>query len=307
MTSSGDMGRWDPFEDTGDWPFRDAPPRPESPVTAEEEPPEVSPRGINEDTALEASIVEPEAEPEPAPELEAGDAEEPEPEGEPGRDELSPEAVAPEAVPSEVLAPEAVAPEDVAPELEEASSAEAVPEAAVMVAGVTTTAEHAPGTLVIPPGLDVLEGGPHGFRRNVAVVVSRFNGDITTGLLESAVSALRDCNVQDEAITVVPVPGAFELPLTALALAKTRRFSCVVALGCIIRGETPHFDLIASEAASGLQLAAIETGIPVAFGIIATETREQAEARVDRGAEAAQTALEMADLFSHVRTRAAGA
>ena len=105
----------------------------------------------------------------------------------------------------------------------------------------------------------------------------------------------------------MPVPGAFELPLTALALAKTRRFSCVVALGCIIRGETPHFDLIASEAASGLQLAAIETGIPVAFGVIATETREQAEARVDRGAEAARTALEMADLFSHVRTRAAGA
>jgi 6,7-dimethyl-8-ribityllumazine synthase len=308
MTSGGDMGRWDPFEDTGDWPFRDAPPRPESPATAEEEPREVSPRGIAEDTALEASVVEPEpeAEPEP-PEPEAGDAEEPEPEVEPGPDELSPEAVAPEAVPSEVLAPEAVAPEDVAPELEEASSAEAVPEAAVVVAGVATTAEHAPGTLAIPPGLDVLEGGPHGFRRNVAVVVSRFNGDITTGLLESAVSALRDCNVQDEAITVVPVPGAFELPLTALALAKTRRFSCVVALGCIIRGETPHFDLIASEAASGLQLAAIETGIPVAFGIIATETREQAEARVDRGAEAAQTALEMADLFSHVRTRAAGA
>jgi 6,7-dimethyl-8-ribityllumazine synthase len=293
MTSGGDMGRWDPFEDTGDWPFRDAPPRPESPATAEEDQREGSPRRIAEDTALEASVVEREPEAEPEPEPEAGDAE-PEPEAEP---ELSLEAVAPKAV----------APEDVAPELEEASSAEAVPEAAVMVAGVTTTAEHAPGTLVIPPGLDVLEGGPHGFRRNVAVVVSRFNGDITTRLLESAVSALRDCNVQDEAITVVPVPGAFELPLTALALAKTRRFSCVVALGCIIRGETPHFDLIASEAASGLQLAAIETGIPVAFGVIATETREQAEARVDRGAEAAETALEMADLFSHVRTRAASA
>ena len=165
--------------------------------------------------------------------------------------------------------------------------------------------EHAPGTLTIPPGVDVLAGGPHGFRRNVAVVVSRFNGDITTGLLESALDALRDCNVAEDAITVVPVPGAFELPLSALALAKTRRFACVVALGCIIRGETPHFDLIASEAASGLQLAAIETGIPVAFGVITAETREQAESRLDRGAEAARTALEMADLFSHVRTRAA--
>jgi 6,7-dimethyl-8-ribityllumazine synthase len=169
------------------------------------------------------------------------------------------------------------------------------------------TAEHAPGVLAIPPGVDVLEGGPHGFRRNVAVVVSRFNGDITTSLLDSTLSALRDCNVSDDAITVVPVPGAFELPLTALALAKTRRFSCVVALGCVIKGETPHFDLIANEAASGLQLAAIETGIPVAFGVITAETRAQAEERVDRGAEAARTALEMADLFSHVRTRAAGA
>ena len=190
-------------------------------------------------------------------------------------------------------------------EVDEVAAVEEVPEAEVIVVEAPSTAEHAAGVLAVPPGVDVLEGGPHGFRRNVAVVVSRFNGDITTGLLESALSALRDCNVQDDAITVVPVPGAFELPLTALALAKTRRFSCVVALGCIIRGETPHFDLIASEAASGLQLAAIETGIPVAFGVIATETLEQAEARLDRGAEAARTALEMADLFSHVRTRAA--
>jgi 6,7-dimethyl-8-ribityllumazine synthase len=206
-----------------------------------------------------------------------------------------------------------VLPEAVALEVDEVAAVEEAPEAGVIVAEeqdedltpVSTAAEHAPGVLAVPPGVAVLEGGPHGFRRNVAVVVSRFNGDVTTGLLESALSALRDCNVQDDAITIVPVPGAFELPLTALALAKTRRFSCVVALGCIIRGETPHFDLIASEAASGLQLAAIETGIPVAFGVITTETREQAEARVDRGAEAARTALEMADLFSHVRTQAA--
>jgi 6,7-dimethyl-8-ribityllumazine synthase len=197
-------------------------------------------------------------------------------------------------------------PQAVVPVVEEVSEVEEVPEAEVVVVEeVPGTSEHAPGTLVIPPAVDVLEGGPHGFRRTVAVVVSRFNGDITTGLLESALSELRGCSVSDDAITVVPVPGAFELPLTALALAKTRRFSCVVALGCIIRGETPHFDLIASEAASGLQLAAIETGIPVAFGVITTETREQAEARIDRGAEAARTALEMADLFSHVRTRAA--
>jgi 6,7-dimethyl-8-ribityllumazine synthase len=291
MTSGGDMGKWDPFEDTGDWPFRDAPPRPESAgaVTEEEELPEVAPQGVSEDTALEASVVEPEPEPEPEPGHLPDLQPEPEPEPEP---EVEPE-------------PEEVLPEAVVLEVDEVAAVEEVPEAEVIVVEAPSTAEHAAGVLAVPPGVDVLEGGPHGFRRNVAIVVSRFNGDITTGLLERALSALRDCNVQDDAITVVPVPGAFELPLTALALAKTRRFSCVVALGCIIRGETPHFDLIASEAASGLQLAAIETGIPVAFGVVATETLEQAEARLDRGAEAARTALEMADLFSHVRTRAA--
>ena len=288
MTSGGDMGQWDPFEDTGDWPFRDAPPRPESAgaVAEEEEIPEVVPQGVSEDTALEASVAEPEPEPEQEPE-----PEEPEPVSEPDLD-ADPE-------------PEDALPEAVVLEVDEVAVEDEVPDSEVIVVEAPSTAEHAAGVLTVPPGVDLLEGGPHGFRRNVAIVVSRFNGDITTGLLESALSALRDCNVQDDAVTVVPVPGAFELPLTALALAKTRRFSCVVALGCIIRGETPHFDLIASEAASGLQLAAIETGIPVAFGVIATETVEQAEARVDRGAEAARTALEMADLFSHVRTRAA--
>jgi 6,7-dimethyl-8-ribityllumazine synthase len=291
MTSGGDMGRWDPFEDTGDWPFRDAPPRPESAaVAAEDEPREVAPGAIAEDTALDKSVAEPE--PEVEPEVEP----EPEVEAEP---EVEPEPEV-ESEPSEELVPEAVV-----VEVEEVSAVEEAPELEVAVE-VPRAAEHATGVLAIPPGVDLLEGGPHGFRRNVAVVVSRFNGEITTGLLDSALAALRDCNVQDDAITVVPVPGAFELPLTALALAKTRRFSCVVALGCVVRGETPHFDLIASEAASGLQLAAIETGIPVAFGVITTETREQAEARVDRGADAARTALEMADLFSQVRTRAAG-
>jgi 6,7-dimethyl-8-ribityllumazine synthase len=113
-----------------------------------------------------------------------------------------------------------------------------------------------------------------------------------------------DGHVTKEAITIVPVPGAFELPLAAMALAKTRRFSCVVAVGCVIRGETPHFDFVAGEAASGLQLAAIETGVPVSFGLLTCETKEQAEARIDKGADAARAALEMADLFTQVRTRA---
>jgi 6,7-dimethyl-8-ribityllumazine synthase len=99
----------------------------------------------------------------------------------------------------------------------------------------------------------------------------------------------------------VTVPGAFELPLAAMALAKTRRYSCVVALGCVVRGETPHFDFVAGEAASGLQLAAIETGVPVAFGVLTTETIEQAEARIDRAAEVVRGALEMADVFQQLR------
>jgi 6,7-dimethyl-8-ribityllumazine synthase len=105
----------------------------------------------------------------------------------------------------------------------------------------------------------------------------------------------------------VPVPGAFELPITAMALAKTRRYLCVIALGCVIRGETPHFDYVASEAASGLQLAGLETGIPVSFGVLTCETKEQAEARVGKGADAVRTALEMADLFSQLRNNAAAA
>ena len=99
--------------------------------------------------------------------------------------------------------------------------------------------------------------------------------------------------------------GAFELPIGAMALAKTRRYACIVALGCVIRGDTPHFDYVAAEAASGLQLAALETGVPVSFGVLTLERADQADARVDKGAEAVRTALEMADLFAHLRAAAA--
>ena len=166
--------------------------------------------------------------------------------------------------------------------------------------------QHVPGELVIPDDYGVLEGSPNGAKRGVAVVVARFNGEVTTRLLDSALAELDRAGVARDAITVVPVPGAFELPLAAMAFAKTRRYGCVVALGCIIRGETPHFDYVAGEAASGLQLAALETGVPVAFGVLTVERPEQAEARVDKGAEAVRTALEMADLFSQLRTAAAG-
>jgi 6,7-dimethyl-8-ribityllumazine synthase len=165
--------------------------------------------------------------------------------------------------------------------------------------------EHAAGVFSVPEGYTVLEGEPFGRRRAVGVVVARFNREITKSLLEAALDALTSAGVSKDAITIMPVPGAFELPLAAMALAKTRRYACVVALGCVIRGDTPHFDFVAGEAASGLQLAAIETGVPVAFGVLTCETQEQAEARVDRGADAARTALEMADVFAQLRAVAA--
>jgi 6,7-dimethyl-8-ribityllumazine synthase len=102
----------------------------------------------------------------------------------------------------------------------------------------------------------------------------------------------------------MPVPGAFELPLAAMALAKTRRYACIVALGAVVRGDTPHFDYVASECASGLQLAGIETGVPVAFGVLTVENVEQAEARIPKAAESVRSALEMADLFARLRASA---
>ena len=164
--------------------------------------------------------------------------------------------------------------------------------------------EHAAGDLHIPDGYAVLEGVAEGGRRAVGVVVSRFNGQVTSELLDGALAELSSAGVRQEAITIMVVPGAFELPLAATALAKTRRFACIVALGCVIRGDTPHFDYVSSEAASGLQLAALETGVPVAFGVLTLDRIEQAEARVGKGAEAVRSALEMADLFAHLRAAA---
>ncbi len=165
-------------------------------------------------------------------------------------------------------------------------------------------AGHAPGDLKIPDDVDVLEGEPRGTRRGVGIVAAKFNGDVTNRLLESALAELDKVGVGRETVTVMTVPGAFELPLGAMALAKTRRYSCIVALGCVIRGETAHFDYISGEAASGLQLAALETGVPVSFGVLTVDTLQQALARAGKGAEAVRTALEMADVFSQLRATA---
>jgi 6,7-dimethyl-8-ribityllumazine synthase len=164
--------------------------------------------------------------------------------------------------------------------------------------------EHAAGDLQVPDGYSVIEGSGDTNGRGVGVVVARFNGEITRRLLHRALEELEEAGIERETVTIVPVPGAFELPLAAMALAKTRKCSCIVALGCVIRGDTPHFDFVAGEAASGLQLAAIETGVPVSFGVLTTETTEQAEARIDRAGDAVRSALEMASLFSELRAAA---
>ena len=223
------------------------------------------------------------------------------------------ESFAPVAEPDVEPEPEPAAEPDVEPEpgLEPAADREVVEEPSAperplaLAEPPETSSEHAPGELEIPPGYAVLEGEPRGGRRAVGIVVSRFNGEVTGRLLDSALEELEARGVEAGSVTVMPVPGAFELPLAAMALAKTRRFACVVALGCVIRGDTPHFDYVASEAASGLQLAAIETGVPVSFGVLTLDRADQAAPRFDKGAEAVRTALEMADLFSNLRAAAA--
>ena len=200
-------------------------------------------------------------------------------------------------------------PETEEPEAEAAPEAEAEPEPEEVPAEEDELPrlrgpQHAAGELDVPDGYGVIEGQPSGGRRAVGVVVARFNGELTNELLRRALEELERLGVGREAVTVIPVPGAFELPLAAMALAKTRRYSCIVALGAVIRGETPHFEYVASEAASGLQLAGLETGVPVAFGVLTTDDEEQARERLDKGAEAVRTALEMADVFAQLRAAA---
>ncbi len=134
-----------------------------------------------------------------------------------------------------------------------------------------------------------------------AIVSSRVNSIATTPLLEGAVDALVRHGVADSNITVIKVPGSFEIPFVVKKAAQSKKYSAVIAIGSIIRGETSHFDLLASEVSSGLSSVGIESGIPVANGVVTTDTLEQAIERAggksgNRGAEAALSAIEMASL-----------
>ena len=132
-------------------------------------------------------------------------------------------------------------------------------------------------------------------QRRVAIIVSRFHENITTKLLDGAREALRRGGIADANVDVTWVPGAFELPVVAEAAAESERFDVIVALGCVIRGETPHWEYVAAEAARGLGNVALAHRIAVGFGVLTTETAVQALARLDKGAEAANAALETAD------------
>jgi 6,7-dimethyl-8-ribityllumazine synthase len=145
-----------------------------------------------------------------------------------------------------------------------------------------------------------------------ALVVSRFNSFITDRLLAGALDALEAAGAPEENITVVHVPGAFEIPLTAKKLAEGGRTDAVIAIGCILRGETAHFDYVASEVARGVQLAQLDTGIPVIFCVLTCDTLEQAIDRAglksgNKGYDAGVAAIEMGNLAKQLRPAAAAA
>ena len=149
--------------------------------------------------------------------------------------------------------------------------------------------------------MNMIEGEIAGNGRRFALVVARFNHFVTEPLLDGAVEALREYGVAEDDITVARVPGTFELPPLALRLAKSGRFDAIIAIGAVIRGGTPHFDYVAAEAARGTADVAMQTGLPVAFGILTCDNVEQAVERAqegpsNKGYEAALAALEMADL-----------
>jgi 6,7-dimethyl-8-ribityllumazine synthase len=146
------------------------------------------------------------------------------------------------------------------------------------------------------------EGNLDAAGMRLAVVASRFNDDVTKLLLDGALYELADRGLEPESIPVVWVPGAFEIPLIAKQLAESGERDAVICVGAVIRGDTPHFDFVATECASGISRVALETGVPIAFGVLTTDDRDQALARAggpqgNKGAEAAATAVEMVDLL----------
>ncbi|MGY3716402.1 6,7-dimethyl-8-ribityllumazine synthase [Sutcliffiella cohnii] len=151
----------------------------------------------------------------------------------------------------------------------------------------------------------IFEGNVVGSGLKIAIVVGRFNEFITGKLLDGAQDALKRHGVAQEDVDVAWVPGAFEIPLVAKKLADSKKYDAVITLGTVIRGATPHFDFVCNETAKGVAAASLQSGIPVIFGVITTETIEQAIERAgtkagNKGWEAAASAIEMANLLRQI-------
>jgi 6,7-dimethyl-8-ribityllumazine synthase len=142
-------------------------------------------------------------------------------------------------------------------------------------------------------------------QKKILIVVARFNDMITRSLLVGATDCLRDSGVRDADVKVVWVPGSFEIPVVVAKAARSGKYAAIICLGAVIRGETPHFDFVAGQAASGCMSVAVETGLPVIFGVLTTDTIEQALARSgikggNKGRDSAQAALEMMKVMNQV-------
>jgi 6,7-dimethyl-8-ribityllumazine synthase len=157
-----------------------------------------------------------------------------------------------------------------------------------------------------------IQGGFEARGRRFAVVASRFNDVVVNKLVDGAVSCLRKHGIAEDDLDLVWVPGAFELPLAAKRLAESPGYDAVICLGAVIRGETPHFDFVAAEAARGISQASLDTGVPLIFGVLTTETFEQAMDRAggkhgNKGWDAAMAAMETADVLDRLPKRESGA
>jgi len=151
----------------------------------------------------------------------------------------------------------------------------------------------------------IIEGKLNAEGKKFAIVASRYNDFITEKLVSGTLDALTRCGAKDKDIEVFKVPGAFEIPLAAKRVARTKRFDAVICLGAVIRGATPHFDFVAAEASKGIAAVMMETGLPVIFGVITVDTIEQAIERAgtkagNAGVSAAMSAMEMADVLRQI-------
>jgi 6,7-dimethyl-8-ribityllumazine synthase len=170
-----------------------------------------------------------------------------------------------------------------------------------------TAATHGDGNLVAPAGSSLLAEPLLPSDARVAIVASRYHSEIIQRLLEGALEAVAEAGLDPVRVDVLPAAGAFELGLLARAAASTGRYTAVAALGCVIRGDTPHFEYVCSEAARAMTLAALETGVPVGFGLITCDTPEQAWERAggaagNKGAEATAAALASARTLAGLRS-----